>query len=716
MAERSFARDVASLELGEGEEFRGEGILAVAKALLQCGISYVGGYPGAPVSHLVDVFKDARHVLDSLGIHLEICANEASAAAMLGASVNYPIRGVATWKSTVGTNVASDALSNLGSNGVTGGALIILGEDYGEGSSIIQERSHAFAMKSQLWLIDPRPNLESIVSLVEKSFELSEASSTPVMLELRVRACHVYGHFQTKNNRRGHINSFDKIKTAAFDYGKISLPPSIYSQEHDKIDRRWPAAVKFIREHRLNEVFNDDFSHEVGVIVQGGIYNGVARALKQLGLVNSSGSGSMPIYCLNVTYPLVPDEITEFCQGKRAVLIVEEGQPAYIEDAINSILRKADAPTRLFGKDVLPAAGDYTIPVIRKGIASFLAEYDGRPDSASSRDSMLRQKSDDATSQAAKLMKKQIPARPPNFCVGCPERPVFAAIKLLQRETGDLHVAADVGCHTFAALPPFELGNTTMGFGLGLSSAAGIGPHFDKRVVSIMGDGGFWHNGLTSGVVQGVQNEDDGVLIVLNNGFAAATGGQEILSSPKHADESSDGGRAIVRAARSIGVSWAKRVRSYDVAGVANMLRSAMNTPASGPKLIVADGECQLARQRRIKPVMQERINQGQRVVRPRFDVDEDCCTGDHSCIRLSGCPSLTVQDSKNPLKKVPVAKVDHNCVGCGLCGEVAHAAALCPSFYLVETISNASWAERFLFRIRRCVIGILASSREVRA
>ena len=157
MAERSFAREVRSLDLGDGDVFHGEGILAVAKALLQSGVSYVGGYQGAPVSHMMDVFNDARGILDSLGVHVETCANEAAACAMLSASINYPVRGCAVWKSTVGTNVASDALSNLASAGVTGGALIVVGEDYGDGSSIIQERSHAFAMKSQVWLLDSAP-------------------------------------------------------------------------------------------------------------------------------------------------------------------------------------------------------------------------------------------------------------------------------------------------------------------------------------------------------------------------------------------------------------------------------------------------------------------------------------------------------------------------------------------------------------------------------
>src|SRR6202522_2934602 len=195
MAERSFEREVQDLRLQAGEIFRGEGILAVTKALLQSGVAYVAGYQGAPISHLMDVLTDANPILEELGVRFEHSASEATAAATLAASVNYPLRGAVTFKSTVGTNVASDALANLASGGVLGGALIIVGEDYGEGSSIMQERSHAFAMKSQMWLLDPRPNLTSIVDAVEQGFELSEASNTPVMLMLRIRACHVYGSF-----------------------------------------------------------------------------------------------------------------------------------------------------------------------------------------------------------------------------------------------------------------------------------------------------------------------------------------------------------------------------------------------------------------------------------------------------------------------------------------------------------------------------------------
>src|SRR5499426_1964046 len=175
--ERSFKKEVEQLKLGDGDVFRGEGILAVTKALLQSGVSYVGGYQGAPVSHLLDVMVEAEELLADLGVHVETCTNEASAAAMLGASINYPLRGAVTWKSIVGTNVAADALSNLASPGVVGGAMIILGEDYGEGASVIQERSYAYALKSSLWLVDPRPDVAQLVGAVEQSFALSEASN-----------------------------------------------------------------------------------------------------------------------------------------------------------------------------------------------------------------------------------------------------------------------------------------------------------------------------------------------------------------------------------------------------------------------------------------------------------------------------------------------------------------------------------------------------------
>jgi len=707
--ERSFTKEVELLKLGAGQTFHGEGILAVTKALLQSGVSYVGGYQGAPVSHMMDVLNDARDIIEGLGVHIETNASEAGAAAMLGASINYPLRGAVTWKSTVGTNVASDALSNLASAGVLGGALVVIGEDYGEGASIIQERSHAFAMKSQIWLLDPRPNLPTIVRMVEKGFELSEASNTPVMLELRIRACHVHGTFETRDNRAPRISRKQTLEQPDFDFARISLPPATYAQEKHKVEVRWPAAVKFIRENRLNEVFEGSME-EFGIICQGGMYNATVRALNQLGLADTFGESKIPIYALNVTYPLIPEEVTAFCAGKRAVLMVEEGQPAYIEDALHAILRRADLQTHVHGKDVLPMAGEYTGEVMLGGVAKWIDAL--APHIASTGiDAGSAQRAFESITapkkRAAELLGGPVPARPPGFCIGCPERPVFSAMKLIERESGAFHISADIGCHTFSTLPPFSIGNTVLGYGLGLASNSAIAPMFGGRTVTIMGDGGFWHNGLTSGIANAVFNKSDGILVIMKNGYTSATGTQNIPSS-LHQTEWKSGDMSIERALKGIGVEWIKPVYTYRISEMAKTLREAMTSAYKGLKVIIADAECQLERQRRIRPQIAAALKAGERVVRTRFGVDEDVCSGDHSCIRLSGCPSLTIKTSSDPLKVDPVAHVNNDCVGCGLCGEVAHAAILCPSFFRAEIVQNPNAWDRFLGGLRKTIIGWL--------
>jgi indolepyruvate ferredoxin oxidoreductase alpha subunit len=704
MAERSFAREVEDLKLGAGQEFRGEGILAITKALLECGVSYVAGYQGAPISHLMDVLSDAQDILSDLGVHFESSASEATAAATLSASVMYPIRGAVTFKAPVGVNVASDALANLSSGGVTGGALIIIGEDYGEGSSIMQERSHAFAMKSQLWLVDPRPNVASIVKAVHDSFELSEASNTPVMLEVRIRACHVHGRFATRDNVRPTFPLSRALDAPSRDTNRIVLPPASFLHEKEKIEHRWPAAVEFIHARGMNETFDGDID-DIGIIMQGGMYNGVITALREAGLADIWGETRVPLYVMNVTYPIVDREVIDFCRGKKAVLMVEEGQPEFIEQSLHKILRNADIPAKLHGKDLLPMAGEYTAQVMGAAIGAFIRRWRADVLPASARAPNIdRVEVDDKIRALADV----VPPRPPGFCTGCPERPIFSAMKLVEKELGPHHIAADIGCHLFSILPPFNIGATTMGYGLGPASASAFNVPASKRSISIMGDGGFWHNGLTSGVGNAVFNQHDSVIVVVDNYYAAATGGQDIPSS--RADNRSRSTKhPIVEAVKGVGAKWVRQIdRTYDVTRMRDTLREALTTEEKGPKIIVASSECMLNKQRRVKPLMAAAAKRGERVVRERFGVDEDVCSGDHACIRLSGCPSLSVKPTSDPLKDNPVAAVDNSCVGCGHCGEVADAAVLCPSFYRADIVSNPSAFEARLDRIWRGVIGAL--------
>jgi indolepyruvate ferredoxin oxidoreductase alpha subunit len=354
----------------------------------------------------------------------------------------------------------------------------------------------------------------------------------------------------------------------------------------------------------------------------------------------------------------------KFCAGKRAVLMMEEGHPDYIEQALCTILRRGDLNTKVFGKDVLPMGGEYTADVVLKGLTAFLDKV--RP---AGFDTLI----DDAKAQAERiagykataneLVGTNIPGRNPTFCTGCPERPMFTSVKLVERELGKTHVSGDIGCHSFGMYAPFNVGNTCVGYGLGLASSTGIASNFGKRTISIMGDGGFWHNGLTTGVASATYNNADSVLIVIKNGYTSATGWQFLPSSVQRREGLEKHDQSIENALRGVGIKWMRKVDNYKVGKVSKVLREALTTAEKGLKVIIAEGEC------------------------------------------LSGCPSLTIKENPDTLRRDPVATVIESCVGCGLCGEVSHAAILCPSFYKTEVVHNPGVIERGLDRLRRRII-----------
>ena len=164
-----------------------------------------------------------------------------------------------------------------------------------------------------------------------------------------------------------------------------------------------------------------------------------------------------------------------------------------------------------------------------------------------------------------------------------------------------------------------------------------------------MGDGGFWHNGLITGVASNLFNKGDGVLIIMQNGYASATG-QQFLPSSAASRHGAPPGMDIERTLRSLGVTWLRKVRTYGVAKMVAALKDAMQSAEHGLKVIIADGECQLARQRRVRAEDAEKLKRGARVVKTRYGVDDVICTGDHSCIRLVwgfSCQGVSAQHDR---------------------------------------------------------------------
>jgi indolepyruvate ferredoxin oxidoreductase alpha subunit len=704
---RSYSKeDLAQLSFGRGRELTGDGALIVLKALLESGVAYLGGYPGAPTSSLYDAIADAYpDYLEPLGIYFEGSGNEAAAAALLATSVHYPLRGAVNWK-VVGGNVAADALAHVAASGVRGGVLAIVGEDYGCNSTTVAEKTLPYAHKSTCIVLDPRGAPDSMARLVKEGFGISEASHLPVLFLFRTRTGNMKGAITCEDNLTPPVSMKHPLETAEVRLDRIPLPPFVFDHEREKFAQRIPAARNYIVERRLNDWYPGQ-GRGLGIITHGMVYNSTLRALHYLGEAQLDGTTWIDILCLNVTYPLVPEEIVLFLQDKREVLIVEEGMPNLLEQEIRAVAQAHGLSTRISGKDLLPMPGEYTPPLLVNGIGKFLAKTVYAADGQRARIDARIEELTAHTEKAQAAFAGPVSGRNPIFCTGCPERPVFSALKIMQKAYDRPHYAQDTGCYAMGSLPPFDsLSGTYTGMGTGLAAAGALAKMSHKPVVSFMGDGTFWHSGLTTSIANAVYNKQESVLVIFENFWTSMTGQQENPASATNIRGEPNARMSIQGVLREMGVRWVRQTNPYKLRESLRAFREAMAAKGQGLRVIVSHAECQLERQRRARPEKKAALTRGETVEDVKLGVDEEVCTGDHSCLRLNGCPSLTVKAGPNPLREDPVATIVESCVGCGLCGEVAHAAVLCPSFYEAKVVSNPTIWQRLRFGMSRALIG----------
>ena len=703
--------DIAQLEHGTGQTLYGDGALVVLKGLLEAGISYFGGYPGSPTANLIDAAADAYEpVLKKYGVFVESSANEMSAAAMCTASVFAPVRGAVTWK-VLGNGVSTDVVDHVSQIGPMGGCVLVVGEDYGVSSTTVAQRTLPWAMKSGIPVVDPRADQQLLLRLTRESFELSEASSCVVALLLRPQLSHANARVDVTDNRMGQYNVINKLKEGIKDPSRYPLPPNTQRQEIERYRDRLPKAREYILEHGLNEQFGAADA-PIGIITHGTVFNTVMRALANLGLADEDGvtDPAISVLQLNVVYPLCDDQIVDFIQGKREVLLVEEGQPDLMEQQIRAMLHQRGITTPFRGHDLVPGVGELVPGRVLPALAQFLAPL--LPERAESltatADAFLeRQK------LAASLFPKPVTPRPPTFCTGCPERPVFSMMKINEMLTGqkDWH-ATDVGCYGMAGLAPFHMADSNIGMGGGLAAATALSAMSDQKNVSVVGDGTLWHSALNTCVVNGLYNKQDATYLVLDNKWTAMTGAHENPNSgPQLTGEQSGGDFNIERTFRGLGVKRVEKANPYNFRDFQKKLKKIQADPEPQLRVLISEAECQLQRQRTVKPMRAKAIVEGKRVEVERLGVDEEVCVGDHSCMRVNGCPSLTLEESPNTLKTAPVAAIDTTCVGCGVCGEIAHAAQLCPSFHKVTVVRNAGRFERFMQKLSQRLLPALRAA-----
>ena len=385
--------------------------------------------------------------------------------------------------------------------------MIILGEDYGEGASVIQERSYAYAMKSSMWLLDPRPDLPTIVRMVEKGFELSEASHAPVMLELRVRACHVTGEFTAKNNRASAQSGLNRIDgPPRFNYARLAHPPLTFAQEKLKIDERLPAAQAFAREHKLNEFFDGDLK-DIGIIVLGGLTNTRAARARAARPRRRFRQCAHP--------DLLPQPRLSADPRRGEALLRRQARRADRRGRLPGLHRaggqRRAAPRR--HPDAHPrqgraaqgrrihrrshAARARELPRRRKPAGIDAAEI------AAKADRLLGHKTAADRGASATSRRARRTSAPAARSGRCSPRSSSRSARSARRTSRPTSAATRSRPSRRS-----RMGNSILGYGMSLASAAAVAPNLTRRPISVMGDGGFWHNGLITGVaVEPVQQE-----------------------------------------------------------------------------------------------------------------------------------------------------------------------------------------------------------------
>ncbi|MHA2169461.1 MAG: thiamine pyrophosphate-dependent enzyme [Candidatus Kariarchaeaceae archaeon] len=736
---RSYTEEyIESLLYDEGKTLTGDMAILFLKASLEQGISYAAGYPGAPTSNVMDLMGDAQEkVLKKYGVYFESSTNEAAAATKLYLSINDQIRGFVNWK-VVGTNVASDILAHVSSSGVKGGAVILVGEDEECISTTVKMKSQLYGEGFFIPVMDPIGEAETIKRMSYLSYEFSEACNSPVFFLFRTLTGNMWGTAQASNNKTPRISMNSKADDFVPDLTRVPLPPDTLQHATEKYEQRLPKAIEFIRKHKINSLIKGIQSSKYGIITHGGVFNQVFTSLRELGLATLDGQSVIDILALNVTFPLDPQEIYEFAKGKDKILVIEQGMPNFIEHEVKTFVYDAQLPVRVYGKlasafstGYIPETDALSTDVLIGSIGEFFLQnipLNGQR--------KILEKTIEKFNSYKELADNEISQhfipRSPSFCTGCPERPVFSAIKKVEEERNERFVhLIDIGCYTMAKLPPFQMSDSCTGMGSSLDVAMGMTNLYNKNIVAVFGDGTLFHGGFRNidnaihnnlnklYESQGVTKGDANVLLfILLNYHTAMTGDQENPATLFDFHDSMDKkvgknlrGEAIPRVNletvfKSHGAKWVKTVDPYDIGLMKKTIHKALDIP--GLKIIISDGECMLEKQRHERPYKAKRLKEGKRWVDPATQVDDRLCSGCWPCAEYIGCPSEAKVKPTNPLQKGTIRQMDTSCVGCGVCSEVTQQFGLCPSTYNTYTVTNPGRFERMRYKISQAGIKVL--------
>ncbi len=592
---------------------------AIARGILEAGIGVMTTYPGTPASEIGDTVSE---IAAEAGLYMEYSTNEIVAVEVAAGAANSGVRALTAMKH-VGLNVAADAVMTLAYVGVKGGYVIVTADDPECYSSQNEQDNRYYALLSGLPCLEPS-NAQEAKEMTISAVEISEKLELPVLLRTTTRISHTrgpvtYGRL-VKPNLKGEF-----VK----DVKRMVMVPANARTMHVKLLEKLEKAKEITEKTPYNAIIRKG-NGEYGIISSSSAYNYAVEAANLLELDAS-------ILKLGMTHPLPEKMIAEFLKNHKKVIVVEELEP-YLETHVKAIAKDYAPNVEIYGKTkekYFPRKGELSTRLVAMGLAKITGKNPP----------IDFEKIDAAYAEIAKTL----PSRPPILCPGCPHT---ASFYVIGRATGKKAIyTTDIGCYALGIMPPLNIGDILICMGASIATAQGISKTTGKDTIAVIGDSTFFHAAIP-GLINAVYNNHKVVLAVLDNLTTAMTGHQPHPGTGKTGMQAMGNRVLVEKVAEGCGVKYVKVVNPFKTKEAETVLKEALQHP--GPAVIVFRAPCALM-------TVRDKRRKGIEIKACKIT---DQCTDCMACIKLLGCPALTVDEGKVRINEAL-------CVGCGLCASV---------------------------------------------
>jgi len=598
---------------------------AIARGILEAGVSVVTTYPGTPASEIGDSISA---IAAEAGIYMEYSTNEIVATEVAAGAANCGVRALTAMKH-VGLNVASDLLMTLAYAGVRGGYVIVTADDPECYSSQNEQDNRFYALLSNLPCLEPSDPQEA-KDMTVSAIEISEKLELPVLLRTTTRVSHTRGPVSYGSLRKTNLKGL-----FVRDLKRLVMVPANSRPKHEVLLRNAEKAKEISEKSPYNRIVHEG-RRDFGIISSSSAYNCAVEATNLLGLDSS-------ILKLGMTHPLPEKLIGEFLRRHKRIVIVEELEP-YLETQIKAIAKDYAPNVEIHGKTTkvyFPKEGELST----RKVATALAEI------ADMKLPIDFRRIDEEYRKVA----KDLPARPPILCAGCPHRASFYAIR---KAAGEKAVyATDIGCYALGIAPPLSVGDIMICMGASVGMAEGIWKATGADTLAIIGDSTFLHAGIP-GLINAVYNNHKITVAILDNLTTAMTGHQPHPGTGTTGMGEPSLKVDMAKVAEGCGVKFVRVVDPFKTKEATMILREALKQ--EGPSVVVLRAPCTMIDAR-------EKRHRGFKIVPCRIS---EKCTNCMTCINLLSCPALFLENGK--------VCIDENlCAGCGLCASVCPFAAI---------------------------------------